>query len=243
MTVAATVWSEVESHTDYDLLRLHGDLSVATARRVGSLLGKLLHNRGAVVVDVADLRLGWAPAVEVFTGALAAAGGWPAVRLVLAGAGAELSRRLRAARTVPVVADLADAAELLWKRPERVSRHHDLPAVLEASAAARALVRKACADWSVSAIGDVAALVVSELVTNVVEHARSSCRVSVSIGPAGMHVSVRDYAPGPPPRPRPVDLARSRGRGLHIVSALASSWGVSRHPDGKTIWAVLALPG
>jgi hypothetical protein len=57
-----------------------------------------------------------------------------------------------------------------------------------------------------------------------------------------MHVGVRDYAPGAAPRPRPVGLAWSRGRGLHIVSMLASSWGVTHHADGKTIWALLALP-
>jgi anti-sigma regulatory factor (Ser/Thr protein kinase) len=89
---------------------------------------------------------------------------------------------------------------------------------------------------------DVAALVVSELVTNVLEHTQSSCRVSVMIRSRGLHVDVRDYAPGPPPRPRPVDPDRPRGRGLHLVAMLASAWGVRQHPDGKTVWAVIELP-
>jgi anti-sigma regulatory factor (Ser/Thr protein kinase) len=89
---------------------------------------------------------------------------------------------------------------------------------------------------------DVAALVVSELVTNAVEHARTSCRVAVGLGPDRLRISVRDYAPGPSPRPRPVDTDRPGGRGLHLVAMLTTALGVRRHPDGKTVWAVVALP-
>jgi anti-sigma regulatory factor (Ser/Thr protein kinase) len=245
MSVAATLWGDVEAHPDHDVLRLHGDLTLATVARARALIGKLLHDKGAVVVDLAGLRLRWAPAVELFPSVLAAAGGWPAARLVLTGVGAELAGRLRAVRvhsTVPIVADAADAAASLLRRPERVTRHRDLPAIVAAPGSARGLVREACADWCVSGAEDAAALVASELVTNVVQHTRSSCRVSVSIGPSGLHVSVRDYAPGVAPRPRPVELTHAGGRGLHLVAMLSSAWGVQKHLDGKTIWAVIALP-
>jgi anti-sigma regulatory factor (Ser/Thr protein kinase) len=244
MSVVAALWSEIETRRDFDILRLHGDLSLVTAGRVRTLLGKLLHDRGALVVDLAGLRLQRAPAAEVFPGALAAAGGWPVARMVLVGADAELAARLHAVRvhrTVPVVADLSDAPAVLRQRPQRVTRHRDLPAALRSPAAARSLVRAACADWRLLAVEDAAALVASELVTNVVEHTVSTCRVSLSLGPLGLHVGVRDYAPGPAPRPRPVDLTQGRGRGLHIVSTLGTSWGVSHHEDGKTVWAVLPV--
>ena len=245
MAVAATLWGEVEAHLDHDLLRLHGDLSLATAPRARMLLGKLLRDRGALVVDLSDVRLRWKPAVEVFPTVLAAAGGWPAARLVLTGADIELTRGLDAVRvdsTVPVVADPGAAPQWLWRRPARVSRHRELPAAVGAPAAARCLVREACREWEVQHAVDVASLVASELVTNVVQHAGSSCRVSVSIKSHGLHVGVRDYAPGPPPRLRPVDPDRPGGRGLHLVAMLSSAWGVRQHPDGKTVWAVIAIP-
>jgi anti-sigma regulatory factor (Ser/Thr protein kinase) len=106
---------------------------------------------------------------------------------------------------------------------------------------ARAFVREACADWSATAAEDAAALVVTELVTNAVQHAHSACRVSVTIDPAGVRIGVRDYAPTQL-RPRPVDTARAAGRGLHLVAMLSSTWGVQQHADGKTTWALIPLP-
>jgi anti-sigma regulatory factor (Ser/Thr protein kinase) len=241
--VVAGLWSEVEAHADHDVLRLRGGLSLATVPRVRAALAKLLHDHGAVVADLTEMHLAWAPAAEVFPAALAAAGGWPAARLVLAGADAELDRQLRSSRiqrAVPLVADPAAAAARLWQRPDRVTRHRDLPGAVGAPAAARALVREACEDWSATTAQDAAALVASELVSNVVQHARSSCRVSVTIDLAGLHVGVRDYARGHSPRPRPVDAARATGRGLHLVAMLATRWGVQEHVDGKTTWALIA---
>ncbi|QYN40484.1 ATP-binding protein [Pseudonocardia sp. DSM 110487] len=107
---------------------------------------------------------------------------------------------------------------------------------------ARALVREACADWSATAAEDAAALVASELVSNAVQHAGGTCRVSVAVDGTRLRVAVRDYAPGHGPRPRPVDINRPTGRGLHLVALLSSAWGVHQHPDGKTAWAVIPLP-
>lgn len=244
MAVIAGLWSEVEAHSDHDVVRLQGALSLATVPRVRSLLAKQLHDRGAVVVDLAEVELACAPAAEVFPSALAAAGGWPTARLVLTGAEPDLVDQLRALRihrTVPLAADPSTAAARLLRRPDRVSRHRDLPAAVGAPAMARALVRESCEDWSVMEAQDGAALVVSELVSNAVQHARSSCRVAVSVDPTGLRVAVRDYAPWGSARPRPVDATRPGGRGLHLVAMLASAWGVQEHPDGKTTWALLPL--
>lgn len=245
MTVVAGLWSEVEEHPDHDLLRLRGGLSPATVPRARTVLGRALRDRGAVVVDLTDVELVWDPAAEVFPATLTTAGGWPVARLVLTGAGAHLTARLCALRihwSVPLVDDPAQAPAHLHRRPQRVSRHRDLPGALDAPAMARALVREACADWSATSAESAAALVASELVSNAVLHARSSCRVSVAVDGAGLHVGVRDYAPGPELRPRPVDSDRPAGRGLHLVAMLASAWGVLRHTDGKTTWAQISLP-
>jgi anti-sigma regulatory factor (Ser/Thr protein kinase) len=245
MSVVAGLWSEVEAHTDHALLVVRGGLSLSTVPRVRRPLRKLLHDRGAVVVDLTGLHLAWGPAAEVFPAALSAAGGWPAARLVLTGASDELERQLRAQRiphTVPLVVDPADAPAQLRRRPERVTRRRDLPVTDAAPAAARALVREACADWSAATALDAAEVVANELVSNAVRHARTSCRLSVTIDPAGLHIGVRDYAPAHSSRPRPVDATQVHGRGMHLVAVLATTWGVQEHTDGKTTWAVLSLP-
>jgi anti-sigma regulatory factor (Ser/Thr protein kinase) len=244
MSVIAGLWSEVEARPDHDVLRLRGSLSLATVPRVRSLLDELLHGRGAVVVDLAGTKLAWAPAVEVFPSALAAAGGWPAARLVLAGAEPDLEERLRAQlihHAVPLADDPAAAAGRLRHRPDRVWRQRDLPAAVGAPRMARALVWEACADWSATAAQDTVALVANELVTNAVQHARSPCRLSVSLDPTGLRVAARDYALGSMPRLRPVDATRAGGRGLHLVAMLAAAWGVQVHADGKTTWALISL--
>jgi anti-sigma regulatory factor (Ser/Thr protein kinase) len=245
MAVIAGLWCETEVCRYHALVRLRGALTLVTVPRVRRLLDKLLRDPGAVVADLSRLELGWKPALEIFPSALAAAGGWPTARLVLTGADEYLSAQLhglRVDRAVPVVDDPAAALAGLGRRPEYVARHRDLPLSPYAPAMARAMVRDACADWSVTAAEDVAALIANELVDNAVQHARSPCRLSVSMDPSGLRISVRDYAPGRELRPRPVDATRARGRGVHLVAMLSSAWGVREQADGKTAWAVFSLP-
>ena len=206
MAVIAGLWCETEACEDHALVRLRGALTLVTVPRVRRLLDKLLRDPGAVVADLSGLELGWKPALEIFPSTLAAAGGWPTARLVLTGADEHLSaqlRGLRVDRAVPVVDDPAAAPAGLGRRPKYVARHRDLPLSRYAPAMARAMVRDACADWSVTAAEDVATLIANELVDNAVLHARSACRLSVSIDPSGLRISVRDYAPGRELRPAP----------------------------------------
>jgi anti-sigma regulatory factor (Ser/Thr protein kinase) len=245
MAVIAGLWCETEACEDHAVVRLRGALTLVTVPRVRRLLDKLLRDPGAVVADLSGLDFGWKPALEIFPSALAAAGGWPTARLVLTGADEHLSAQLRALRVdraVPVVDNPAAAPARLGQRPEHVARHRDLPLSPYAPAMARAMVRDACADWSITAAEDVATLIANELVDNAVQHARSACRLSVSLDPSGLRISVRDYAPGRELRPRPVDATRARGRGVHLVAMLSSAWGVREQADGKTAWAVFSLP-
>jgi anti-anti-sigma regulatory factor/anti-sigma regulatory factor (Ser/Thr protein kinase) len=245
MNVVAGLWSDIEARPDHHVLRLRGGLSLATAPKARGLLGKLLRDPGALVVDLSDVELAWDPVVVLFPGALAAAGGWPTARLVLTGADEHFAARLRALgihHVVPLVDDPAHASGHLYRRPDRVARHRNLPLALGAPAMARALVHEACADWSVTAAEEAAALVASELVTNAVQRAHSTCRVSVAVDSTGLRVGVRDYAPGPAMRPRPVDVDQAAGRGLHLVAMLSTAWGVHQHRDGKTTWALIPLP-
>src|SRR4051812_24942906 len=86
-----------------------------------------------------------------------------------------------------------------------------------------------------------AEIVVSELVSNAVEHARTCIEVRVlHVGPSEVRIEVDDDSEGWPMLREPGLLAEN-GRGLVIVDRLARCWGIERHTgDGKTMWAEVA---
>lgn len=82
-------------------------------------------------------------------------------------------------------------------------------------------------------------LLVSELVTNCVRHARlgESDAIGLSVTAAGrrLRVEVSDPGPGFAPGPGPVSTTASGGRGLRIVGRISHRWGV--RVDGRTrVW-------
>jgi anti-sigma regulatory factor (Ser/Thr protein kinase) len=91
-------------------------------------------------------------------------------------------------------------------------------------------------------IGD-AALVVSELLSNAILHARplpgSRVRVSWALGPAWIELAVGDGGSETLPRAFHPSLSAIGGRGLAIVEHLCSSWGIRDDDLGITVWAVL----
>ncbi|MFH8804412.1 ATP-binding protein [Streptomyces sp. NPDC017936] len=114
---------------------------------------------------------------------------------------------------------------------------------------ARRRVRDHLADWGRGpddpAVED-AALLVSELATNVIRHAPPRERefeVAVTaLADGSCLIEVSDEG-RPVPRLRAVDERQEHGRGLHLVEHLASAWGVwSRGRHGKTVWALLTRP-
>ncbi|MBV9164470.1 MAG: ATP-binding protein [Pseudonocardiales bacterium] len=233
----------IREEPDHVILRLRGRLSLQNVPRVREATVKSLLGTGRVLIDLSRLRSSPTTFVTVFPAALAVAGGWPSARLVLFGANAAIRTTLLSARipeTVPLAADLPSARALLQQRPPQVRRHRDLPLHNTAPAAARLLVRESCALWSVpQTVREIAELISSELVSNAVEHAHSSSRLTLTCTTSALRISVRDYRPAPIPRPRPLDIGAPRGRGLHLVAALAQTWGTNQHPDGKTIWATV----
>jgi two-component sensor histidine kinase len=81
-------------------------------------------------------------------------------------------------------------------------------------------------------------MIVNELVSNAIDHARTGCDITVRRTRSVVRVLVADDSPLPPRIP-PHDVNAARGRGLQMVRALAGRWGwTARHP-GKTMWAVV----
>jgi anti-sigma regulatory factor (Ser/Thr protein kinase) len=88
---------------------------------------------------------------------------------------------------------------------------------------------------------DLVALMVSELATNCVLHARSPFTVRLETSARDVRIEATDSAAGlvEPRTAGPTDL---HGRGLRIVETLSDTWGVDRSPlGGKTVWFCLGL--
>jgi MEDS: MEthanogen/methylotroph, DcmR Sensory domain len=84
------------------------------------------------------------------------------------------------------------------------------------------------------------AIVVSELATNAVRHARSGFTVSLTLAGDAVWIRVEDGRPlaglhGDPPLPVSPD------HGLGLVHAVSARWGVQPADGGKTVWAELPL--
>ena len=90
-------------------------------------------------------------------------------------------------------------------------------------------------DWGyVSAIAD-AELLVSELVTNAILHARSGARVDVERVGDRVRVAVCDDSPAVP-RVRNYGPDAVTGRGLLLVQRISNAWGVDPGDGGKCVW-------
>ncbi|HTJ74021.1 MAG TPA: SpoIIE family protein phosphatase [Acidimicrobiales bacterium] len=86
---------------------------------------------------------------------------------------------------------------------------------------------------------DTAVLLVSELVTNAIRHARGPCALVVSFAEDSVELSVEDGDPRLPVA-RGATGYEEDGRGLLLLDALAESWGARPLPaGGKAIWFLL----
>ena len=90
--------------------------------------------------------------------------------------------------------------------------------------------------WGFEELTSTAALLVTELVTNAILHARTVVQVALERRGDSVRLAVRD---GSPVRPalRDHGLDATTGRGLALVSLLAESWGVDSDGKGKVVWA------
>jgi anti-sigma regulatory factor (Ser/Thr protein kinase) len=104
---------------------------------------------------------------------------------------------------------------------------------------ARQFVAGQLRQWQLQGCEDTALLLVSELVTNAILHARTDIVVGVIRDNGSVLVEVTDGS-ATQPTPRQFSVHAGTGRGLTLVAALASKWGVRRVAGGKTVWASLS---
>jgi anti-sigma regulatory factor (Ser/Thr protein kinase) len=139
--------------------------------------------------------------------------------------------------THPTVADL-----LRWSRHGyglRGAAGGDVSLPLAIGGVSPAHARRAAIEYVGGTLGpttsDVAALVVSELVSNALQHAGDGT-LQLQMFDCGVHVAVLDHDPRRWPSMRPHAPLGDAGRGLGIVAALSATWGVSAAADTKAVW-------
>jgi anti-sigma regulatory factor (Ser/Thr protein kinase) len=86
---------------------------------------------------------------------------------------------------------------------------------------------------------ELAVLLVSELVTNAIVHARGTICLTVHTDANWVRVEVQDLGRGRPVL-RPATQDQLEGRGLQVVDKLATDWGTERRATHKVVWFEIA---
>lgn len=123
----------------------------------------------------------------------------------------------------------------------RRSASHVFAAVTSSVPGARVWVRERLTEAGISAeTRSRVELLVSELATNAVQHARGARFVVWLRADERVEIAVRDDEPVSP-RPRDAAPEDAGGRGLALVDAVADAWGTSPACGGKWVWCRLSL--
>lgn len=99
---------------------------------------------------------------------------------------------------------------------------------------ARRFVLRCLSEWSLEHLCETTGLLVSEVVTNAVLHARTEILVQARDLGGAVEIRVSDGSRVAPSQRRHSSDATT-GRGVQLLSQLASTWEVVREPDGKTV--------
>ena len=116
-----------------------------------------------------------------------------------------------------------------------------LPATGRAAGLARRATRDTLASWQVAHLEETAVLLVSELVGNVLRHARTGAlamALCLDLELASLLIEVHDTDPRAP-RPRTPEALDESGFGFVLIEALAGKWGVRQTGIGKAVWVEL----
>ena len=119
----------------------------------------------------------------------------------------------------------------------------DLPPTAASVPASRHLVLELLRVWGVAHDRDDAALLVTELVSNVVDHVggEANLTLELQLSDRWLRIGVVD---GSSIRPivRELSEDRPRGRGMRMVQEIADRWGADDHLGGKRVWFELRPP-
>ncbi|MGW1956102.1 SpoIIE family protein phosphatase [Streptomyces sp. NPDC001920] len=116
----------------------------------------------------------------------------------------------------------------------------ELPATASAVSAGRSFAVETLTAWGCAHKAEDVRLLVSEVLTNAVQHAEGPVVLHLRRTATELAVEVSDLSPHLP-QPRLADQDEESGRGLILVDTLADNWGVRPDERGKTTWFALRL--
>jgi hypothetical protein len=185
---------------------------------------------------VAELQVAEPGAVGVLREVARDTADWPAAHMVISGADHAGVWR---ATGLPVWPDRAGAIAALGVPEDGHRLSAELEPVMGAARRSRELVTEACGRWDCPEMAGPACIVLTEMVNNVVAHARTRMTVLLARLEGAMSVAVRDRSTT---RPRSGGLPEPTaygGRGLVLIESVSSRWGYLPLHDGKVVWALL----
>ena len=194
-----------------------------------------------LLLDLAGLRIGDPTGLSALGAVIGQTQEWPNVPIVLCGTPPETRRAIESAPECAGL-DYADDCEAALSscqaEPEPPRVRARLRPVPDACRQVRQLVTQACETWQRADLTATAALIATELVANVVRHARTSMEFTLGLRNGRLCMAVRD---GSRRLPKPVEpgVTSAGGRGLWLVRDLTEAWGVLPVSDGKVVWTQL----
>ncbi|MEU7679430.1 ATP-binding protein [Micromonospora taraxaci] len=248
----------VEADESSAVVRLTGVLDAAGAEAVRlALLTRLADRPGPVVADVTGLRVVDPTGRGVFAEVRREVADWPAADLLLCDPAVDRPDHADAALPagepavpttvagsatvagVPAWPTVDGALAAVAATPLAAVLTADLAPAVGAARQARELVTAGCRRWGVPTLIDPACIAITEMVNNVVAHARTPMTVRLAPRDSSLHLAVRDHSSHLPTFAGLSPPDRAGGRGLLLIDTVARRWGSSPVGDGKVVWCVL----
>jgi PAS domain-containing protein/anti-sigma regulatory factor (Ser/Thr protein kinase) len=145
---------------------------------------------------------------------------------------------------VPATEPASDDAAVLVARTYALAAENvaswKLPEDPVAAGQAREHVRRQLSDWQLDDLVMTTELIASELIGNVIRHAKGPIRLRL-IRSRSLICEVADGSLTTPHIRRALDTDEG-GRGLQLITALSQRWGTRYTSDGKCIWTEQSMP-
>lgn len=230
------------------ILMLDGDLDSTTYLATRNAIVKAATDSPeSLIVDIRRVTATSSTAWSVLTSSAWLVRDWPHIPISVVGDATQL-RELTAngvTRYVPVHGDLGAAldAHAVGEPPVHVidrARHtiaRDGPAPMHWC---RHLVSHTLSDWDRTEFIELARVVCTILVSNVIEHTDSNPDIRLEMQHDDVLViAVSDDDPTPPVRAEDTRGHTSTVSGLTMLTSLVHHWGCTPAGDRKTVWAVI----
>ncbi|MGW4487385.1 ATP-binding protein [Amycolatopsis sp. NPDC004368] len=227
------------------VLALEGVLDPVSHRTVrDGLLKAAAEAPNGLIADVSELAFADDARLSVFALVAMRLGNWPGVPFALVTRHPHqeaLLNRSAVARYARIHCDPAEA-ERHFADPVRRRAVREFPRGEATGELARRFTDEVLHAWRIPGISDYARTIVTELVTNTLEHTRSEPRLRLDLRRGICTIAVADDDP------RLAELHEQLnpldpGLGLKIVARLAGAWGCNRTWNGgKVVWATLRVP-